>query len=164
MINIFTDIEAWTPRFHQCMFSLLNNTESILKHFEKAKQNFKIDFPLETAEIEFNQLTRDILDKCFLDDLFGDIQELSESGQMIDSDEHIEIKWSDIISERWFKTEDGKHVEMVVNLVGDFLTNMYDAGIAPRFHQELELSLKHFLITSYLQQMFNKDRIQNFYC
>ena len=83
MINIFTDIEAWTPRFHQCMFSLLNNTESILKHFEKAKQNFKIDFPLETAEIEFNQLTRDILDKCFLDDLFGDIQELSESGQMI---------------------------------------------------------------------------------
>ena len=118
------------------MFSLLNNTESILSHFEKAKKVFKIDFPLESAAMEFNQLTKDILDKCFLDDLFGDIQALCESGQMVDSDENIEIKWSDIISERWFKAEDGKHVEMVVNLVGGFLTNMYEAGIAPRFHQE----------------------------
>ena len=130
-----------------------------MKHFAKAKKNFQIDFPLEAAEMEFNQLTRDILDRCFLDDLFGDIQALCENRQTIDSDENIEIKWSDIVSERWFKAEDGKHVEMVVNLVADFLTNMYEAGIAPRFHQELELSLKNFLITSYLQQMFNKERI-----
>ena len=126
------------------MFSLLNNTESILSHFEKAKKTFKIDFPLESAEMEFNQLTKDILDKCFLDDLFGDIQALCENGQMVDSDENIEIKWADIISERWFKAEDGKHVEMVVNLIGDFLTNMYEAGIAPRFHQERVILITKF--------------------
>lgn len=143
-------------RFFNCLFSTINNTISICEHFKTAKVKFTVDdVEIERVHENMDGLAKNVIHRFIIDDVMRQLDEERDEITVDDDQEAIEIKWSDLISDRWFAAPDPSHVQLFFNVINNIIEICQD-GMSSVYFDYLVTSLDEILITGYIKQVISK--------
>ena len=98
-------------------------------------------------------LAKDAIQKFIVENSL--IQLNAERDEIYVDDLLIEIKWSDLISDRWFTVPDAAHIQLFFNEI-DSILEVCQYGMSQVYFEFLVKTLEKTLIVEYIRQVINK--------
>ena len=98
-------------------------------------------------------LAKDAIQKFIIESSLTQLN--AERDEVIVDDISIEIKWSDLISDRWFTVPDAAHTQLFFNEI-DSILDVCQYGMSQAYFEFLVKKLEQTLVVEYIHQVINK--------
>lgn len=98
-------------------------------------------------------LAKDAIQKFIIENSLTQLN--AERDEVIVDDISIEIKWSDLISDRWFTVSDAAHIQLFCNEI-DSVLDVCQYGMSQVYFEFLVKKLEQVLVVEYIRQVINK--------